>query len=64
MGLSVVETSVAGEDGISSLSVMEPSVETEITLERPIFAGSCPRKFFFGVDGVERESRFGAVLDL
>jgi hypothetical protein len=66
VGLSVVETSVAGEEGTVSSSVTEQSVEIEAALERPKFetGGSRLRALFFGVNGVERESRFGAVLDL
>lgn len=66
VGLSVLETSVAGEEGMVSSSVVQPSVEIEITLERLMSGacGFCPRTFLFGVDGIERESKFGAVFDL
>lgn len=58
------ETFVAGEEGVVSSSVVPPS-EIEITLERRTFeAGDfCPRTLF-GVEGIERESKFGAVFDL
>lgn len=66
MGLIVLETFVVGEERTISPSVAEPSVEIEMALERLTLdaCGFCPRTFFFGVDGVEREFRFGAVLDL
>lgn len=65
MGLSVLDTFVAGEDGILSSSVVEPQVEIEIALER-LSSEACDfcTRTFFGVDGIERESRSGAVLDL
>jgi hypothetical protein len=65
VGLSVLETFVAGEGGIISSSVMESVVETEISLERLTLEACdfCARTFF-GVDGVERESRSGTVFDL
>ena len=59
------EIFVAGEEGIISSSVVPPS-EIEITLERRTFeaGGFCPRTLFFGVEGIERGSKFGAVFDL
>lgn len=64
MGLNLLDTFVAGEEGISS-SVAEPSVEIEITLDRLTLEACdfCTRAFF-GVDGIERESRSGTVFDL
>ena len=65
VGLSVLDTSVAGEEGILSSSVMEPLVEIETPLDRLTFEACdfCTRTFF-GVDGIGRESRSGTVLDL
>ena len=66
VGLRVFDTSVAGEGGMISSSVAQPSVEIDMALERPAFVDLRlgMRTVFFGVHGTGRGSRFGAVLDL